>query len=648
MNSVDNRLPADVESQIVNALSKSDLDLAKTILHNYVNVVTCSKNSWDSPQYQASRSIQETITVDYSRDELITFMGLSILRDRYFLRDEDGEICEDAQKFFARVATGIAKDNKLLAQEIYDEVGSLKFMPATPILSNIGTTRGLPISCFLNTVGDSIGGIMETLTENAHLSKGGGGIGTDWSTLRGRGAKIHSINGKSSGTIPFIKAQESLSLAVHQGGLRRGSSAAYLRVDHPDIEEFVELRKPNGDTNRKTLELHNAVVLTDKFMEAVKSDSEFSLINPDDGTISKVVKAKDLWKKILACRVETGEPYLMFYDTVQESRAQGHKDQGLFIRQSNLCSEILEPTSTDRTAVCCLGSINLEAIEFDILTHEGQEKGFKELKRVSKIATEILNRVLNIFIECDKEGYIKAINSAKKERSIGIGVMGWHGFLMKNHLEVGGIQSLSFNKVIFGAIKEAAKDKSQELATKYPCHDTKGFANTYLMAIAPTANISIIAGGCTPCIEPIAGNAYTHKTLSGTFLVKNKYLVDYLESIGQNTNEVWDSILEKEGSVQTLDFLDEKAKLVFRTAYEIPTKDIIRLAADRQQFICQSQSLNLFYTQPISMRQLHEDHFFAWENKVKTLYYLRSESVIKADSINSTQGARVDECTACQ
>ena len=632
-----NRLPEDIENQLNTALGNNELDKALLVLHNYINLITYKKNSWDSPQYQANRDVQEKIVLDYSRDNLLTYMGLETLRDRYFLRTSEGEICEDVQKFFSRVATGIAGEDLVLAQEIYECISTLKFMPATPILSNIGTTRGLPISCFLNTVGDSISGIMRTLTENAHLSKSGGGIGTDWSELRGKGAIIESINGKSSGIVPFIKTQESLSLAVHQGGLRRGSSSAYLRVDHPDIEEFISLRKPNGDVNRKTLELHNAVIVTDLFMRAVQEDKDFALIDPTSNKEVKVVKAKELWKKILKCRVETGEPYIMFYDTVQEGRADCHKELGLEIRQSNLCSEILEPTSSERTAVCCLGSINLEAIDSLNLK--------QDLREVSRLATKILNKVLDIFIQTDKEGFERAIYSASQERSIGIGVMGFHGFLMKEKAEVGSVLSKTFNKIIFSTIKESALEISKELLEQgvHNSQDNKGYANTYLMAIAPTANISIIAGGATPCIEPIAGNAYTHKTLSGTFLVKNKYLEEVLESLDKNDDETWESIIVNSGSVQHLDFMSDDQKKVFKTAYEIPQTELVKLAADRQKYICQSQSLNLFFPHPISMKHLHDVHVLAWETGVKTLYYLRSSSVIKALAIDSK-----DECVACQ
>lgn len=635
-------LPVNIQTQIIEATSRDDLRLARKILNNHIRNSTAYKNSWTSEQYAANEEIQEKIVLDYSRDELLTYMGLEVLRDRYFLRNSEGEICEDCQKFFARVATGIAGNDLEFAQQVYDLISTLKFMPATPILSNIGTTRGLTISCFLNTVEDSISGIMSTLTENAHLSKNGGGIGTNWSELRGCGAEIKTINGESSGVIPFVKLQESMSLAIHQGGLRRGSSAAYLRIDHPDIEEFLEIRKPTGgDHNRKCLEIHHGIVVTDDFMEAVKNEKHYNLIDPDTQKIVKTIDAKDIWRKVLKLRVETGEPYIMFYDTVNNNKAQSHKDLDLDIPLSNLCSEITLPVNKERTAICCLGSINLEALE---LTAEDLiDINNKELKSVTQTAIKILNKVLDGFIDSYKEGYGRAKYSAKRERSIGLGVMGWHGFLMKNSIPLNKLLAVNTNKLLFNAIKKHALNESIRLCEeeKIESIDTKGRANTYLLAIAPTANISVIAGGATPCIEPVTGMAYAHKTLSGVFLVKNKYLEKLLESKGQNTRGIWSSIIEAKGSVQHLAILNKEEKEVFKTAWEVPQEIIIRHAADRQKFICQSQSLNLFIPQPVSLKDLNELHFLAWESGVKTLYYVRSETVINA--IIKEKG-----CTVCE
>lgn len=635
-------LPINIQKQIIEATSRDDLKLARLILNNHILSTTAYKNSWDSEQYSTNKEIQERIVINYERDELLTYMGLEVLRDRYFLRNSEGEICEDCQKFFARVATGISGNDLYFAQQVYDVISTLKFMPATPILSNIGTTRGLTISCFLNTIQDSISGIMSTLTENAHLSKNGGGTGTNWSELRGSGAKIKSINGESSGVIPFVKIQESLSLAVHQGGLRRGSSAAYLRIDHPDIEEFLEIRKPTGgDHNRKCLELHHGVVVTDDFMNAVKNESTYNLLDPETRKIVKTIDAKDIWRKVLKLRVETGEPYIMFYDTVNNNKAESHKALDLDIPLSNLCSEILEPVNHDRTAVCCLGSINLEAL--NLTADDLIDINNKELKSVTEIGVKILNKVLDGFIDSYKEGYGKSKYSAKQERSIGLGVMGWHGFLMKNSIPLTKLLATNINKLVFNSIKKHALSESIRLFEEegIESKDTKGRANTYLLAIAPTANISAIAGGATPCIEPVTGMVYNHKTLSGVFMVKNKYLEKLLESKEQNTKGIWASILENKGSVQHLSVLTKEEKEVFKTAWEIPQEIIVRQAADRQKFICQSQSLNLFIPQPVSLKALSDLHFLAWESGVKTLYYVRSESVI-------TASIKEKECTVCE
>jgi ribonucleoside-diphosphate reductase alpha chain len=631
-------------SGIVEALSNNDLDLARDLLLEQISLELGQKKSWDSPQYRGDKGVQKSIVLDYGRDKNMTFFGLETLRDRYFLRDGKGEVCEDIQGFFARVATGIARGDKELAQDVYDLMSKNWFMPATPILTNAATSRGAQISCFLNIVGDSISDIFKTYEENAFLAKGGGGIGTNWSQVRGHNSKLSS-GGKSTGTIPFLKVMDSATLAVSQGNTRRGAAAVYMDISHPDVEEFIDIRKPTGgDDNRRCLNLHHGVIISDEFMRAVKAKTTFDLKCPHSGEISKSISAFDFWKKILKNRVETGEPYLMFSDTVNKAVPEHHKEKGLSVNQSNLCSEITLPTNRERTAVCCLGSLNLETWS--------EWEPHKE--KVIYTAVKALDNVLENFTNSvDSRDYKRAVFSAKQERSIGLGVMGWHGLLTKSFVPFESVQARALNKLIFSTIKENAVKASRRLGEERGiCPDGGEQRNSYILAIAPTANISVICGGATPCIEPIAGNAYLQKTLSGSFLVKNPYLENLLADKGKDTPEVWRRIIEAKGSVQSLDFLSDEEKAVFKTAYELNMKELIIQAADRQKYICQSQSLNLFFASPISGKHLNEVHLLAHELGVKTLYYLRSESIIEADAIDSTsvrrQVANFEECSVCQ
>lgn len=615
----------------IEALDNGNLDLARDLLLEEIYTEVGDKRSWNSPQYRGNRSVQSKIIKDKTRDSLFTFFGLEVLKDRYMLKDSEGKLCETPQEFVARVAAALSRKDQVLADKLYTFISSHWVTPATPILCNIGTSKALPISCFLNTVPDDVEGIYELYAENAMLAKHGGGIGSHWSEVRGNNAKLKT-GGKSSGIIPFLKVMDSSTLAVSQGGVRRGSAAVYLDINHPDIEEFVDIRKPTGgDENRRCLNLHNAVNVTDKFMEAVRQDLEFDLLCPNDGSIQKTISARLLWKKILKNRIETGEPYLCFIDTVNKSVPAHHQEKGLQVKQSNLCSEIMLPTNQERTAVCCLGSLNLEKWdEFN-----------QYLEDLVYCSVKALDNVLDIFIKHAKSEYFKkAVYSASQERSIGLGVMGWHGLLMSKGLSFSSPAAIALNKSIFEQIKEKAVIASSEIANeKEPCPDGGYLRNSYIMAIAPTANISIITGNATPCIEPITGNAYMQKTLSGTFLVKNRYLGPVLAKYGKDTHEVWQSIIKASGSIQHLQFLSDEEKNIFKTAYEINQEAIIRQAADRQKYICQSQSVNLFFSSPVEAKYLNNVHLLAHELGVKSLYYLRSSSLLKANQ---------DECESCQ
>ncbi|WP_417715181.1 ribonucleoside-diphosphate reductase subunit alpha [Rhodocista pekingensis] len=590
------------------------------------------------------------VLVDHSRDNLLTAFGKATLDDRYLLPGES------YQDLFARVASYYA-DDTAHAQRLYDYISRLWFMPATPVLSNGGTDRGLPISCFLNEASDSLEGIVGLWNENVWLAAKGGGIGSYWGNLRSIGERVKG-NGKTSGVIPFIRVMDSLTLAISQGSLRRGSAACYLPVWHPEIEEFVEMRRPTGgDPNRKALNLHHGVVIPDAFMRAVEADEDWKLVSPKDGATLRVVSARQLWIRILTARVETGEPYLLFIDHVNRAIPEHHKLAGLTVKMSNLCAEITLPTGLDpwgqqRTAVCCLSSLNLETF----LEWQDHPTFIEDTLR-------FLDNVLTDFIAKAPDEMARAKYAAMRERSVGLGVMGFHSFLQGQGVPIEGVMAKVWNKRIFAHIKRQADAASLALgAERGPCPDAAEYGGkerfSNKIAIAPTASISIICGGASPGIEPIAANAYTHKTLSGSWSVRNKYLEAVLEQHGRNDEDTWSSITLNGGSVQHLDFLSQDEKDLFKTAFEIDQRWLIEHAADRTPFICQSQSLNVFLPADVHKRDLHQIHFQAWKKGVKSLYYLRSLSVQRAESESRPaaaakpetplEPAKYEECLACQ
>jgi len=600
-----------------------------------------------------------TIKIDRSRDSNLTEFGKATLSDRYLGANES------YQDLFARVASYYA-DNNLHAQRIYNYMSNLWFMPATPVLSNGGTKRGLPISCFLNEAGDSLDGILDLWSENVWLAARGGGIGSYWGNLRSIGEKIGRV-GKTSGIIPFIKVMDSLTMAISQGSLRRGSAACYLPIDHPEIEEFIEMRRPTGgDPNRKALNLHHGVLVSDAFMRAVETDEQWALKSPKDGAIQSTVSARNLWIRLLTARIETGEPYIIFIDTVNRLIPQHHKLAGLNVKTSNLCSEITLPTGIDkegkdRTAVCCLSSLNIEKYD-----------EWKDDQNFISDIMRFLDNVLTDFIENAPEQFRDAKYSAMKERSVGLGVMGLHSFFQQKNIPLESVMSKVWNKKIFEHIQKKVDESSKELAEERgSCPDAaeyginERFSNK--TAIAPTASISIICGGTSPGIEPIAANSYTHKTLSGSFNVRNKYLEKILEKYNKNNDEVWSSITTNQGSVAHLDFLSKEEKDVFKTAFEIDQKWIVELGADRTPNISQAQSVNLFLPADVHKKELHQIHFQAWKKGLKSLYYCRSKSIQRAENINSNSSTNVennvykndrnqkqdseieyDECLSCQ
>ena len=605
----------------------------------------------DTELFQNEKGI--TIKIDRSKDVNLTDFGKATLTDRYLSENES------YQDLFARVAATYADDN-LHAQRLYNYISKLWFMPATPVLSNAGTTRGLPISCFLNEASDSLDGIVNLWSENVWLAAKGGGIGSYWGNLRSIGEQVGRV-GKTSGIIPFIKVMDSLTLAISQGSLRRGSAACYLPIDHPEIEEFIEMRRPTGgDPNRRALNLHHGVLVTDAFMRAVETDDEWALKSPYDGTIQSTIKARNLWIRLLTARVETGEPYIVFIDTVNRMIPQHHKLAGLTVKTSNLCSEITLPTGIDkygkdRTAVCCLSSLNLENYD-----EWKDEPGFIE------DIMRFLDNVLTDFINRAPESFDDAKYSAMRERSVGLGVMGFHSFMQKNMIPIESVMAKVWNKKMFQLIDKEVNAASKKLAEERgPCPDAaeyginERFSNK--TAIAPTASISIICGGASPGIEPIAANSYTHKTLSGSFNVRNKYLRKILQKYNQDTNEVWSSITTNQGSIDHLDFLSQDEKDVFKTAFEIDQRWLIDHSADRTPYISQAQSLNVFIPADIHKKQLHQIHYQAWKKGLKSLYYCRSKSIQRAEVVNDSfaktkkqkeqekqQTTDYEECLSCQ
>ena len=606
--------------------------------------------------FQNERGI--TIKIDRSRDSNLTDFGKATLTDRYLGANES------FQDLFARVASHYADDN-LHAQRIYNYISNLWFMPATPVLSNGGTKRGLPISCFLNEAGDSLNGILDLWSENVWLAARGGGIGSYWGNLRSIGEKIGRV-GKTSGIIPFIKVMDSLTMAISQGSLRRGSAACYLPIDHPEIEEFIEMRRPTGgDPNRKALNLHHGVLVSDAFMRAVELDEQWALKSPKDGAVQSTVSARNLWIRLLTARIETGEPYIIFIDTVNRQIPQHHKLAGLTVKTSNLCSEITLPTGIDkegkdRTAVCCLSSLNVEKYD-----------EWKDDENFVGDVMRFLDNVLSDFIKNAPDQFSDAKYSAEKERSVGLGVMGLHSYFQKNSIPLESVMSKVWNKKIFENIQTKVDAASKQLAEERgACPDAEeyGFKERFSnkTAIAPTASISIICGGTSPGVEPIAANSFTHKTLSGSFNVRNKYLTELLEKHNKNTDEVWSSITTNQGSVSHLDFLTQEEKDVFKTAFELDQRWLVDLSADRTPHISQAQSINLFLPADVHKKDLHQIHFQAWKKGLKSLYYCRSKSIQRAENINDKSNTDVlqnvyknknqpqekeneyEECLSCQ
>ena len=572
------------------------------------------------------------VRLDRTRDALLTDFGKATLDDRYLMPGES------YQDLFARVASAYG-DDTAHAQRIYDYISKLWFMPATPVLSNGGTTRGLPISCFLNEANDSLDGIVGLWNENVWLASKGGGIGSYWGNLRSIGEKVGQ-NGKTSGIIPFIRVMDSLTLAISQGSLRRGSAAVYLPVSHPEIEEFVDLRRPTGgDPNRKALNLHHGVLIPDAFMRAVEADEEWALCSPKDGAIVRKVSARALWIRILMARIETGEPYIINSDHANNARPEHHKLAGLEIKTSNLCAEIMLPTGRDqhdqeRTAVCCLSSLNLETW-FE----------WKDDPNFIPDVMRFLDNVIQNFIDTAPDSMARAKYSAMRERSVGLGVMGFHSFLQAQNVPFESVIAKVWNTRMFKHIRAQADIASRVLAEERgPCPDAAeyGFNERFSnkMAIAPTASISIICGGASPGIEPIAANVYNHKTLSGSFIVRNPSLKKVLAQHGHDDEETWTSITVNKGSVQHLDFLTEQEKAVFKTAFELDQRWVVEHAADRTPFICQSQSVNLFLPADVHKRDLHQIHYQAWKKGVKSLYYCRSLSIQRADTISEKVAAQ--------
>jgi len=583
--------------------------------------------------------------LDYSKDKLLTEFSIKTLEDRYMVPGESSP-----QEAFARAARTFADDDEH-AQRLYDYASNLWFMFATPVLSNGGTERGLPISCFLNYVDDSREGITEHYTENAYLSSFGGGIGGSWSSVRAQGTKT-SKGSESTGVIPFMKVVDAEMLAFSQGVTRRGSYASYLHMSHPEIEEFLDIRKPTGgDVNRKCINLHHGVVIPDKFMETIHRatheenfDDSWELIDPHSGEVKKVVSARTLWVKLLQNRMETGEPYLMFEDAVNAELPDFQKRKGLYVNHSNLCSEITLATNEERTAVCCLSSVNLEY--------------YDEWKKVPAFIPDLvrmLDNVLEHFITNAPDSLERAKYSAFRERSIGLGAMGFHAYLQKSNIPFEGIIASSVNYEMFDFIKSNALQETRRLAVERgacPDDDSCEVRNAHLLAIAPNASSSIICGNTSPSIEPFRANAFTQKTKSGSYLMKNKFLEEVLESKGANTEDTWKSVVTNKGSVQHLDVLTPEEKEVFKTAVEINQSWVVEHAAQRQEFICQSQSVNLFFPPDVNKADLHNIHMLAWAKNLKTLYYLRSEAISRADNVSNKVKREIifeqSDCLSCE
>ena len=594
------------------------------------------------------------IEVDYSRDKLFDELGIKRLKESY-MKDEE----VSPQERFAFVSRAFGSDNGH-AQRLYDYSSRHWLSYSTPILSFGRSKRGLPISCFLPYLHDSAEGLVDCLSEVNWLSMLGGGIGI--------GLGIRSADDKSTGIMPHLRTYDASSLAYRQGRTRRGSYATYLDISHPDILIFLEMRKPTGDQNMRCLNLHQGINITDDFMRLIEqsmldphADDTWELKDPHSGVVRDTIPARELWQRILEARMLTGEPYLHFIDTSNRAMPQFQKDLGLTIRQSNLCSEIILPTDKDRTAVCCLSSVNLEYYD-----------EWKNDTLFLKDIAEMLDNVLEYFIANAPDTISRAKYSASRERSIGIGALGFHAFLQKSGIAFEGVMAKVMNNQMFKHIKEKLDDANIQLGSERgspPDCDGTGRRFAHVMAIAPNASSSIIMGNTSPSIEPYRANAYRQDTLSGSSLTKNKWLDKVIEkhlagdgeTISTNDyNDIWSSIIANDGSVQHLTWMDENTKEVFKTSMEIDQRWVVEHAADRQRYIDQAQSLNLFFRPDVNVKYLHACHFLAWKKGLKTLYYCRSEKLAKADKVSKrierdvikeldmTQIAQGNECLACE
>tara|TARA_R110001606_G_scaffold122723_1_gene255776 strand:+ start:4885 stop:6681 length:1797 start_codon:yes stop_codon:yes gene_type:complete len=590
------------------------------------------------------------IKIDLSRDNLFDKLGISRLKESYMRDDETSP-----QERFAFVSSKFGS-NPEHAQRLYEYSSKHWLSYSTPILSFGKSDKGMPISCFLNYINDTSEGLVENLSETSWLSMIGGGVGI--------GFGIRSQDEKSTGVIPHLKTYDASSLAYRQGKTRRGSYAAYLDISHPDIKMFMDMRKPTGDPNMRALNLHHGINVSDRFMEIIercmtdpKADDGWNLIDPHSGIIKDTVSAKALWAQVLEQRMETGEPYVHYIDTSNRMMPQYQKDLGLKIHQSNLCSEIILPTNKDRTAVCCLSSLNLEY-------YDAWSKNDMFIKDV----TEMLDNVLQYFIDNAPVHVGRAIYSATQERSIGVGALGFHAYLQKKGIPWEGIIAKGTNERMFKLIRGKLDDANIELGTERgEAPDAKGTGQrfSHVSAIAPNASSSIIMGNTSPSIEPYRANAYRQDTLSGSYLNKNKYLDALIkDKISENKkldyDEIWSSIIATDGSAQHLKFLDQDEKDVFKTAMEIDQRWVIEHAADRQKYIDQAQSVNLFFRPDTNIKYLHAVHYMAWKNGLKTLYYCRSEKLGKADKVSNrierniikeidmTALVNNDDCLACE
>jgi ribonucleoside-diphosphate reductase alpha chain len=583
------------------------------------------------------------IVIDFKRDNTLSEQASKLLKDYYCVEGEDSP-----QQAFARASVAYSYGDMELAQRIYDYVSKGWFMFASPVLSNAPLpgqkVKALPISCFLTYVPDSLEGLIDHTAELRWLSVKGGGVGGHWSDVR-------AVSDKAPGPMPFLHTVDADMTAYRQGKTRKGSYAAYMDITHPDIIEFLNMRVPTGDVNRKNLNLHHAINITDSFMRAIERDEMWDLLDPNDGSVRDSMKARKLWEQILEVRYRTGEPYLNFIDTANRAMPQTQKDKGLKIHGSNLCNEIHLPTSEERTAVCCLSSVNVELFE--------EWKGTTMIRDLVRF----LDNVLQFFIDNAPDEISRAKYSAQQERSLGLGAMGWHSFLNRKRIPFDSEAANVWNAVVFQYIQKEAVEESLKMGSQRgeaPDMEGTGRRNAHLLAIAPNANSSIICG-TSPSIEPIKANAYTHRTRAGSHLVKNKYLAEELEKVDKNTDKIWKTIITNGGSVQHLDFLSDSVKEVFKTAIELDQNVLVKQGGDRQRFLCQGQSLNLFFPAGAEKKYLHQVHYNAWKEGCKGLYYLRTETGQRAENVSQkvkrdalkdyeTQAvaASQEECVACQ